>query len=205
MKIFKRYKHKAIDRAGILPFRMVAMNPRLVLLLCALLCAVQAHAKINPRGACGSNDVIFEVETEQSKTAPAPPAAGKAQIVLIENENQMVGTFMWATVRFGVDGAWVGANYKNSYFIVTVNPGAHRLCARWQASGPYKKAVDVASFTAEAGKVYYFAAYVRSKETGDDAENSAGRNIVFGLSQLTEDEGRNRVKARLLATSRPIK
>lgn len=176
------------------------MNPRLVvLLLCASLAsAVQARATILP-DACGEDKVKFDVRTEMSTTAPAPPAVGKAQIVFIENENHMIGAFMYATVRFGMDGVWVGANYNNSYFIVTVDPGVHHLCAAWQSAlGRIAKNVDVASFTAEAGKVYYFAANVKVIPTGD---NNA--TYDFSLTQLNDDEGKYRVKAWKLASSKP--
>jgi hypothetical protein len=61
-----------------------------------------------------------------------------------------------------------------------------------------KKSIDVASFTAEPGKVYYFAANVKVIPTGN---NSA--TYDFGLSQLDDDEGQYRVKAWKLATSKP--
>lgn len=173
------------------------MNPRLVvLLLCASLAsAVQARATILP-DACGDDKVKFDVKTENSKTAPASPADGRAQIVFIENENHMIGPFMYATVRFGLDGAWAGANNNNSYFTVTVNPGVHHLCASWQSAlGMLDKNVDVASFTAEPGKVYYFAAEVKSTLDGNN-------NVTcdFGFSQLDDDAGKYRVKAWKFAT-----
>jgi hypothetical protein len=181
---------------------MFAMKSRLaVLLLCAAFVPVaQARATTLP-DACGDDKVKFDVKTEVSKTAPAPPAEGKAQIVLIENENHRIGSFMYATVRFGLDGAWAGANSNNSYFTVTVAPGVHHLCASWQSAlSGLKKKIDVTSFTAEPGKIYYFAANVMVIPTGD---NDA--NIEFSLSQLNEDEGQYRVKAWKLATSKPKK
>jgi hypothetical protein len=181
---------------------MIAMNSRLaVLLLCAAFVFVaQARATILP-DACGDDKVKFDVKTENNKTVPAPPADGKAQIVFIENENHMIGPFMSATIRFGMDGAWVGANNSNSYFTVTADPGVHHLCASWQSAlGRVKKNIDVASFTAEPGKTYYFAATVKVIPTG---ENDA--NIEFSLSQLNDDEGKYRVKAWKLATSKPKK
>lgn len=102
---------------------------------------------------------------------------------------------MYATVRFGMDGAWVGANYGNSYFAVTVDPGIHHLCASWQSSlGTLKKNVDLTSFTAEPGQVYYFAAQVIVV---------ARDSFTFGISQLNEDEGKYRVKLSKLSTSKP--
>jgi hypothetical protein len=58
-----------------------------------------------------------------------------------------------------------------------------------------EKNVDAASFTAEPGKVYYFAADVKVIPTGDNTAN-----IIFTLLQLDEDKGKYRVKAWKLAT-----
>jgi len=173
------------------------MKTRLVvLILCAfLVTAIQARATILP-DACGDDSIKFDVKTETSKTPPAAPEAGKAQIVFIENENHAVGPFMYATVRYGLDGAWAGANNNNSYFVVNVEPGVHHLCASWQSAfGRIKKNIDVASFTAEPGKVYYFAANVKVTPAGDNQVN-----IDFSLSPLNDDEGKYRVKAWKLAT-----
>jgi len=173
------------------------MKPRLsVFLICIPLAfAVQARATILP-DACGDDKVKFEVSTKSKQPPPAAPADGKAQIVFIENENHMLGPFMYATVRFGLDGAWAGANNNNSYFTVNVDPGVHHLCVSWQSALPMlKKSIDVASFTAEPGKVYYFAANVKVIPTG---ENSA--TYDFGLEQLDDDAGQYRLKAWKLAS-----
>jgi hypothetical protein len=186
-----------IRHDSVLTFRRIPMklNLGIVFLSASLAFAAQARATTLP-DACGNDSVKFDVKTETSKTPPAPPTDGKAQIVLIENENQMIGPFMYATVRFGVDGAWVGANYNNSYFTVTLDPGVHHLCASWQSAlGMLDKNVDVASFTAEPGKVYYFAAEVKSTLDGNN-------NVTcdFGFSQLDDDAGKYRVKAWKFAT-----
>jgi hypothetical protein len=176
------------------------MKPQFIAsFLCVpLVFALQARATILP-DACGDDKVTFNVAERANQPPPAPPAAGKAQIVFIENENQMIGPFMYATVRFGLDGAWVGANNNNSYFVVNVDPGAHHLCVSWQSSlSMLKKSIDVASFTAEPGKVYYFAANVKVIPTGD---NNA--TYDFALSQLDDDQGKYRVKAWKLATATP--
>jgi hypothetical protein len=172
------------------------MKPNLsALFLCAsVACAGQAWATTLP-DSCGDDKVKFDVKTEKGQPAPARPAAGKAQIVFIESENQMVIPFHDATVRFGMDGAWVGANYGDSYFALTVDPGVHHLCASWQSVlGSVKKNVDLTSFTAEPGQVYYFAAEV--------TVNSRS-SITFGLSQWNEDEGKYRLKTWKLSTSKP--
>ena len=170
----------------------------LLLLFASLVLAAQARATVLP-DACGDDKIKFDVTAEKGKPAPVAPPEGKAQIVFIENENHMIGTFMYATIRFGLDGAWAGANYNNSYFAVNVEPGEHHLCASWQSSlGMIKKYIDVASFTAEAGKVYYYAANVKVTPTGDDTNN-----LDFNLVPLNDDEGRYRVKAWKLASSKP--
>lgn len=184
------------------------MNPRLVLLLlCAsLIPAVQASAKTILPDACGDDSVKFEVSTQKDQPAPAPPAAGKAQVVFIENENQGLGFGKHATVRYGMDGSWMGANNDNSYFVVNIDPGLHHLCASWQSSlGQLKKSIDVASFTAEAGKVYYFAAdikitVVRGASGPGVTSGGGGGSVDFGLAPLNEDEGKYRVKAWKLST-----
>ena len=61
-----------------------------------------------------------------------------------------------------------------------------------------KKSIDMASFTAEPGKVYYFAANVIVTPTG---ENNA--TFDFNLSQLDEDAGQYRPKAWKVATATP--
>ncbi|MGA9068957.1 MAG: hypothetical protein WB424_01805, partial [Terracidiphilus sp.] len=62
------------------------MKPRVVvMLICAsLLAAMQASAKTILPDACGDDSIKFEVSTQKDQPPPAPPAAGKAQIVLIE-------------------------------------------------------------------------------------------------------------------------
>jgi hypothetical protein len=160
---------------------MVAMKFTLAQLLvsASLLAASQARANKLP-DACGDGKVKFDVYTEGHQPAPARPPAGWAQIVLIENENDPAGRYGDATVRFGLDGEWVGANKGNSYFTVTVNPGAHRLCASMQDESN----VELATVTAEPGKVYYFEAQV---------EVESKYSVTFGLSQLSEDRGQERV------------
>jgi hypothetical protein len=83
----------------------------------------------------------------------------------------------------------VGATNGNSYFAVTVDPGAHHLCAFWN-----RKNIEVTPLTAEPGKVYYFEAQVNVESR---------YSITFGLSQLNEDEGKYRVANSKLSVSTP--
>jgi hypothetical protein len=173
-------------------------GPRILLLLASLVLAAQARATVLP-DACGDDKIRFDVTAQSGQTAPAPPPAGKAQIVFVENEDHMIGPFKYATIRFGLDGAWAGANYNNSYFVVNIDPGEHHLCASWQSSlGMIKRYIDVASFTAEPGKVYYYAANVKVTSAGD-----SGSNIDFNLAPLNDDQGHYRIKAWKQAISKP--
>ncbi|HEX2776625.1 MAG TPA: hypothetical protein VHN10_08305 [Candidatus Acidoferrales bacterium] len=166
---------------------------RAFLLCVSLVWAGQVWANTLP-DACGDDKVKFDVTTAEAEAAPSAPAEGKAQIIFIETENQRVSLAGDATIRFGMDGAWVGANNGNSYFALTVDPGVHHLCASWQSSlGSLKKNIDLTSFTAEAGQVYYFAAVV-----------VVGRDIVtLGLTPMNEDEGKYRLTTSKLTTSKP--
>jgi hypothetical protein len=205
---------------------MVAMNPRLVvLLLCAsLLPAVQAAATILP-DSCGPDEIKFKIDKAkppvegQPNPAPAPPAAGKAQIIFIEYVDNSGPFFTTPTTRFGVDGKWVGANKGDSYFAVEVGPGLHRFCVNWQSDDKLAKKVGMAKITAEAGKVYYFEILINRKRfgggggfvpgaSGPGVTNGGGgfvgggssTDISFTFSQVDEDEGAYRLKASTPST-----
>ena len=125
---------------------------RAFLLCVSLASAGQVWANTLPQ-ACGDDKVKFDVTTEESQAAPAAPAEGKAQIIFIETENERVTLAGDATIRFGMDGAWVGANNGNSYFALTVDPGVHHLCASWQSSlGAFKKNIDLTPLNEDEGK-----------------------------------------------------
>ncbi len=38
------------------------------------------------------------------------------------------------TVKWGVDGNWVGATQRDTYFYLSVDPGEHHLCAEWESA-----------------------------------------------------------------------
>jgi hypothetical protein len=87
-----------------------------------------------------------------------------------------------------------------------VDPGEHHLCAAWKTLLASKgKNVDVASFTAEAGKVYYFQVRIREVERG--VIGSSGGSVmstydwVLDLTPLSDDEGKYRMKISSLATA----
>jgi len=170
---------------------------------------VQASAKTILPDACGDDSIKFDVNTEKNQPVPEPPPAGSAQIVFVEEQNART-SFQMITVRYGVDGNWVGANYGNSYFVVNVTPGVHHLCVNAQGD---KKAVGMTSFTAEAGQVYYYEASTtvtgspgRMVAThGPNGATSTGMvggsvNKFFQFTLLSDDEGKYRIKAWKLAT-----
>jgi hypothetical protein len=188
--------------------RMAAMkSAHAVLLVCGLLAfASLAQAKTILPDACGDDGVKFEVTALKDAPPPAPPPDGKAQIVFVENENQGLGFGMHATIRYGVDGTWAGANNGNTFFIINVDPGEHHLCVSWQSAiKTLKKSIDVASFTAEVGKVYYYAAdikitTIRGASGPGVTSGGGGSTVDFGIAPLSDDEGKYRLKAWKLST-----
>lgn len=90
------------------------------------------------------------------------------------------------TMLAGLDGRWVGATNGNSYFYFSVAPGEHHICASWQSKSQTRA---VAHFTAEPGKVYYFA-----------VKNRAGAYQAYGIDfvPLDSDQG------LLLASTFPL-
>ena len=159
-----------------------------------LACAGHAWAVDLP-SSCGDNSVKFFAKAKAGQPLPAAPEAGKAQIIFIENENQKIGIGMQATVRYGMDGAWVGANYGNSYFALTVDPGEHHLCANWKTGIKMHPADSKAIvFTAQPDQVYYFAGRVTAQSK--DAS-------TFDFAQLNDDEGKYQMKTLKQSTSKP--
>jgi hypothetical protein len=108
---------------------------------------------------CGANEVNFDVKTEKN-LHPAPhPQAGKALIYVFQdvNRSSLGSGGMGVTARVGLDGGWVGAISKKSYFFFSADPGDHRLCTNWQSGvDSHSKLASAASLTAEAGNSYYF-------------------------------------------------
>lgn len=157
--------------------------------------------------ACGADRFTFDVTAQKIQTAPAPPDPGKSQIVFIEVVDRNSTCFHCdATIRFGIDGAWIGANQANSYFAIDVVPGQHRLCVASQStSSRPKPMIGSASFKAEAGITYYFEAKVTFQAhqpgTGADPRHEVDGNL--DLVQVGDDEGRRLVKDLAFSTFSP--
>jgi hypothetical protein len=148
--------------------------------------------------SCGDDKVRFEVKAQKGQTPALTPVEGKALIVLVENYQRQGNVIGKPTTRVGLDGAWVGANQGNSYFTLEVTPGEHHLCTDWQSiSKELRSKVGLLSFTAEAGKVYYFETRVDATLAGDTTFTD------LQLSPVDEDEGQYRVKAGTLSKATP--
>jgi hypothetical protein len=96
----------------------------------------------------------------QEATLTTQPEAGKALVYVIgdtwgDHVAIHIGT---PPTRFGIDGTWVGANGYRSYFFFSVEPGDHYLCTNVEAKTEraVQSSTAARSFTAEAGKSYYF-------------------------------------------------
>jgi hypothetical protein len=155
------------------------MKVLFALILIASPCLAQTNVPpTNPEAACGANDVNFQVKADPRGQHLPIADPGKALVYFIETPRVELfsGT---ATVKIALDGAWVGANHGDSYFFVTVEPGEHHLCARWQSSVASEQQVALNSLTAEAGMTYYF----RTRVTGD---NRVGYSL--DLAKTNSDE-----------------
>jgi len=129
---------------------------------------------------CGANQIHFDVKTDKKQHPTAQPDAGKALVYVIGTSwNDYVAVHIGTPLtRFGIDGTWVGANGYRSYFFFPVEPGDHRLCTSVQSrfERVVKSSAAATSFTAEAGKTYYF----RTK-------TPAGQNSYGGIKLVSVD------------------
>jgi hypothetical protein len=144
---------------------------------------------------CGPTEIEFDVKTDKNQHPLAQPEAGKALLFVFENERHDPNKFIIgnATTRVGLDGKWVGANHGDSYFFFPVDPGEHRLCANWQSSlKRFSKLGSAASFTAEAGKVYFFRVEVEER-----TEHPA----TVKLEPVDSADGQFQISSRGLSTS----
>lgn len=116
--------------------------------------AQNPSARIAP--ACGPDSANFNAQIGGLQTTIAPPEAGKARVYFIQDSGTSGENWQHSTLRIGIDGEWVGAYKNNSYFALSVEPGEHHICASVQSHFDTGKLIELAHFTAEAGKAYYF-------------------------------------------------
>jgi hypothetical protein len=136
--------------------------------------------------ACGPRDVSFEVKADVSQHPTPAPESGKALVYVVQEDR--------ISSRFGVDGKWVGANNRRSYFFVQIDPGEHHLCAIARLGAVHW--VSVHQFKAEADKTYYFVPHIEGGAV-------YAVDSKFDLSQVDPDEGRDLVAKAKFCTSHP--
>ena len=140
----------------------------LLLLLVALAIPALAHAQdeaAERAAGCGDKNIQFEVKTDKKSHPKGQVEPGQALVYVFNNISGISPGY--PSSRVGLDGTWVGANYKKSYFYFSVAPGTHNLCAD-------KKLVT--TFTAAPGQVYYFK--IQFHHSG-----------AIGLDQISPAEG----------------
>lgn len=159
-------------------------------MLLVLVCAAPVIAQnrsADPRTAagCGPAATEFSVKVDKNQHVVTQAEPGKALVYVIEQESwedsYNIGDI---TTRVGLDGAWVGANYGQSYLSFPLAPGEHHICVDWQSSLESRQQLSgAAELTAEAGKTYYFRTWVLpSGLTGGPRER-------FWLNQVDSAEG----------------
>jgi len=143
--------------------------------------------------ACGPKQVTFDIRLDDSHSSLPRLEEGKALVYFMQDRGGLVGIGIGPSVtRVGLDGAWVGANKNDSYFAVSVQPGEHHFCVNDPRSfirGNPKEIIELAHFTAEAGKVYYFR--IRNFSRGDfsrlelSAPDSDEANYLIASSPMS--------------------
>ena len=188
------------ERSSLSPPR--GKNVKVSLSILVLLCAAPVFAQNQPNitstpPVCGPDGSRFNVKTESRQHPTGQPAAGKALVYFLEDDDNF-NSVPKPTTRMSVDGSWAGATHGNSYFYVSVDPGEHHLCAVWQSAVDFSSGRQsaLAHFTADSGGVYYFR-----------VENSWGVSGVPSVTMraVSADEGQRLVSRFALSTSTPKK
>ncbi len=150
----------------------------------------------NPLAACGQSPVSYNVKFQDpGQSHPPILLPGKAVVFFIHDAGARngVGFGAYPTTRFAMDGRWMGADHGNSWFAVPADPGVHHICVNLQSS--FFGGVELAHFTAEAGKSYYFRTrFVLS-----------GSVEMLEITRIDSDEGRYLVQAYPMSVSTPQK
>jgi hypothetical protein len=148
---------------------------------------------------CGPDGVQFAVKKDAKQHAAGQVEPGKALVYVFADEirDPKFAYFGSATVRLGVDGAWMGATQYHSYFFFPVSTGEHRMCASWQSKvRNIAKVRTAASFSAQPGEVYYFR--LVSDRRGE-------REPELKIESLDRAEGALLIASSALSTSREKK
>lgn len=179
------------------------MKPALMLLV--LLFAIPAFAQNAPAAnasaeaaGCGPDNVSFSVKSNRSTHPVTQPESGKALVYFLQDD-KIFASRPRPTVKWGVDGNWIGATQSNAYLSFSVDPGEHHLCAEWQTAvivgAGHQSAAN--HFTAEAGQTYFFR-----------AQDFFRQNVSPGrlkLAPVDSDEAMLLMSKYGLSTSKPKK
>jgi hypothetical protein len=136
--------------------------------------------------ACGAATVTFDVKRDEAQHLVAPPESGKARVYFVRDMGIVRCLGSCGTTRMGLDGEWVGATQRNSYFSISVNPGEHHVCANDGG-----QIFAFAHFTAEAGKTYYF----RTRRLSGKYQQ------VFDLEAIDGDQGKYLIASHPLSVA----
>ena len=143
---------------------MNVLRCTLLLLCLPVLAIAQQKTRLgqyagSPQGtaACGPANTSFKVNLDRTQHGPTAPEAGKAEVYFIHDagipfEHLTLG---YPTNKYAIDGTWAGAGHGDSWFAVSVSSGEHHVCTSLQSSFADQR-VELAHFTAESGKSYFF-------------------------------------------------
>ena len=178
------------------------MRTALTFLLLASSVFAQSKAPSSPSStSCGPTQVEFDVKLDRTRHALGQAEPGKALVYVIEVFQRPLTELGVPTIRVGLDGAWVGANHGTSFLSFSVEPGEHHLCTNWQSV--LKRLSDqhsLTSFTAEAGKTYFFRVQVYEESAG-----GKGQFWTIDLQPVDADEGNYLLTSAPLSSSKPKK
>jgi hypothetical protein len=176
------------------------------LFLCLSFAATAIAKEIELPDSCGDPNTKFDVTTHKSTTALPAPDAGKGLIVFLEpNEENCLGCY---TQRFAMDGQWVGATKKHSYFTLQVQAGQHHFCS----TGVMRNTIAIRTFEVKAGGTYFLQARWIPSVHGNVATSAYGgpmteeehdsqvvpggkSALLYGMSLLDEEKGRYLIKS----------
>jgi Protein of unknown function (DUF2846) len=164
--------------------------------LITLLLAASALAQSLPvpsTAACGADNVSFKVKLDDTQHMLVQPDPGKARVYFIQDAGTPF-TLGYPTMKLALDGAWVGANHGNSYFSVSVDPGEHHVCVMLQSLLALQR-IELAHFTAEAGRIYYYRTRLVMSRSME----------LLELEPIDSDQGRYLVTTFPLSVSSPKK
>jgi hypothetical protein len=90
--------------------------------------------------------------------------------------------------KVAVNGTWVGGNYANNYFFLTLDPGEHYFCSEAQDRSSV-------ALTVQAGRIYYLqqtltTGMMKSKSSLDILADQDGRSAVAAANFSTKRESR---------------